>query len=145
MFSVILPFGFSVTTDPPKILAPPPPPCQAINNERCLRLIGSPASLLAKNPWNSHTLPFPSAMLMWLQSYVSTTTLQKGGGKKEGNFPKRFKVFVKDCKFAAAPFSFSNHVQDCSFRTNYFLKCTTIDRLSKSWTKVLSASLPWHY
>ena len=40
---------------------------------------------------------------MWLQSYVATTTLQKGGGnEREQNFPKCFKVFVWDCRYLMA-------------------------------------------
>ena len=107
-FSVILPFGFSVTTDlpfcspknqviPPKS-SPPPPPLQAINNHRCLRLIGSSAY---SSRQKSLKPPYTSLYLSNVDVIVKLrvhNNIAKGRGerrKKEGNFPKCFKVLSK--------------------------------------------------
>ena len=52
-----------------------------------------------KNPWNTHTFSFPSAML---RCDCRVTCLQQhckreGGNEREQNLPKCFKVFVWDC------------------------------------------------
>ena len=109
-FSVILPFGFSVTTDlpfcspknqviPPKSSPPPPPPpFQAINNHRCLRLIGSSAYSPRQK---SLKPPYTSLYLSNVDVIVKLrvhNNIAKGRGerrKKEGNFPKCFKVLSK--------------------------------------------------
>lgn len=45
-------------------------------------------------------VPFPLQCAMWVQSYVATTALQKGGvNDREQNYPKCFKVFVWNCSY----------------------------------------------
>ena len=108
-FSVILPFGFSVTTDlpfccpkvkwsPQNPRPPPPPPFQAINNYRCLRLIGSSAySPRQKSLKPAYTSLYLSNVDVIAKLRVHNN-IAKGRGerrKKEGNFPKCFKVLSK--------------------------------------------------
>ena len=65
---------------------------------KCSFLVFHPnrATVLAKNPWNTHALPFPSAMLRsdcnvsWLQKHCK----REEEKERERNFPKFFKVFV---------------------------------------------------
>ena len=56
------------------------------------------STILTKNPWNTYLCTSLSLCNdeMWLQSYVATTTLQKGGGNKKDQ--NCLKVFVRDCR-----------------------------------------------
>ena len=77
---------------------PPPPPFQAINNHRCLRLIGSsaysPRQKSLKPPYTSLYLSNVDV----IAKLRVHNNIAKGRGerrKKEGNFPKCFKVLSK--------------------------------------------------
>ena len=94
---LISPFVALKSSDPPKILAPPPP-FQAINNYRCLRLIGSSAySPRQKSLKPAYTSLYLSNVDVIAKLRVHNN-IAKGRGerrKKEGNFPKCFKVLSK--------------------------------------------------